>query len=78
MTITETDHCPLDGSRVDPRAVAYTRDRHTRRPDPLVLVAGRILPAFTTDAQAEHERAMCGAYEWSRLLNGLIVLWVER
>lgn len=78
MTITETDHCPLDGSRVDPESVAYARDLHTRRPDPLVLVPGRILPASTTDAQAEHERAAYGAYEWSRLPVGPVVLWVER
>lgn len=78
MTITEVDHCPLDGSRVNPRAVVYTRDRHTRRPDPLLLMPGQILPADTTDAQAEHERAMCGAYEWARRSNGQIVLWMER
>lgn len=74
--LTEGDYCPQTGDGPNP-SHRYWRPRN---PNPLFTVVGRILPGDLTDEQAEHERAMYGAYSWSRgTFEGrpAVALWVE-
>ncbi len=74
MVVTEVDACPLTGDRPD----GHGSGRWERNPNPIIQIPGNILPATTTDAEAEHERAMIHAYSWSRDKNdGRVYLWVE-
>lgn len=69
--LTETDYCPLTGDR--PRKDYYRKPAQPRTR----LMPGRRLPAGTTDAEAEHARALIRAWEWTRESDGSVLLWVE-
>lgn len=69
---TETDACPLTGCRPRHRPTPYTPTANN------ILMPGLILPAGTTDATAEHERAIGGYIKWTRSQSGEVILWTVR
>jgi hypothetical protein len=78
--LTEADYCPLDGW--PPMAAFWLNSIPRPWPDPVlgpdaILVPGKVLPPETTDAQAEHERAMMHAAGWSRREDGRVCVWVD-
>lgn len=70
--MTEQYYCPLSG---DKPINAPFRSPSVRRHS--ILIPGKRLPIGTTDEQAEHERAMIHAVEWSREKDGSVIVWVD-
>lgn len=70
--LTERTACPMTGDEP-----MHPFIRCDPNPNPYFLIPCGRRPASTTDAQAEHERAMGRFHSWSRDDDGTVILWGE-